>query len=117
MMHENTVLQTIKLHAPEQVDQIYTEEIRPYLEANLYRPRVHAIKKTKDRPFREKVLGRAVCSVRSNPNLFWMLLSENVDAFVRSEEEEEERSSKVPVAVAAAAVVVAVSVAGSKRKR
>ena len=112
MMQTNTVLHTIKLHAFERNNQIYTEEIQPYLVTNQYRPRVLAVKKTKDRPFREKVLGRAVYSVRINPNLVWMLLSENVDAFVRSEEEEEEESnSEVP------AEVVAVAVAGSKRKR
>jgi hypothetical protein len=85
MMQTNTVLHTIALSASERDEQIYTEEIRPYLVTNLYRPRVHAIKKTLDRPFREKVLGRALYSVRSNPNLVWMLLSENVDAFVLSE--------------------------------
>jgi hypothetical protein len=115
MMQTNTVLHTIELLASERNNQIYTEELRPYLVTNLYRPRVLAIKKTKDRPFREKVLGRAVHSVRSNPDLVWMFLSENVDAFVRSEEEEEESNGEMQVAVAA--VVVAVSVAGSKRKR
>jgi hypothetical protein len=85
MMQTNTVLHTIALSASERDEQIYTEEIRPYLVTNLYRPRVHAIKKTKDRPFREKILGRAVYSVRRNNNLVWMLLSKNVDAFVRSE--------------------------------
>jgi hypothetical protein len=114
MMQTNTVLQTIELLASERNNQIYTKEIRPYLVTNLYRPRVHKIKKTKDRPFREKLLGRALHSVRRNPNLVWMLLSENVDAFVRSEEEEEESNSEVPVAVAAAVVL---AVAGSKRKR
>jgi hypothetical protein len=109
MMQTNTVLHTIALSASERDEQIYTEEIRPYLVTNLYRPRVLAVAKTKDRPFREKVLGRAVYSVRSNPNLVWMLLSENVDAFVRSEEEEEESNSEVPAAV--------VAVASSKRKR
>jgi hypothetical protein len=116
MMQTNTLLQTIQLAASERDEQIYTEEISPYLVTNLYRPRVLAVKKTKDRPLREKVLGRAVHSVRSNPNLVWMLLSENVDAFVSWEEEGEESNSEVPVAVAAA-VVVAVSVASSKRKR
>jgi hypothetical protein len=115
MVQENTILQTITLFEEERDHQIYTEEIIPYLETNRYRPRVLAVKKTKDRPFREKVLGRALYSVRSNPNLVWMLLSENVDAIVRSEEEEEESNSEEPVAVAAAAVVL--TVAGSKRKR
>jgi hypothetical protein len=109
MVQQNTVLHTIQLHSSERGDQIFREEIRPKLETNLYRPRVLAVKKTKDRPFREKVLGRAVYIVRSNPNLVWMLLSENVDAFVRSEEES---NSEVPEAVA-----VVVAVAGSKRKR
>jgi hypothetical protein len=114
MMKENKGLHTIHFCASERVDKIYTEAIRPYLVTNQYRPRVNAIKKTKDRPFREKVLGRALYSVRSKPNLVWMLVSENVDAFVRSEEEEEESNSEVPVVVAAAVVV---EVAGSKRKR
>jgi hypothetical protein len=114
MVQRNTVLHSIQLAATDRHQKIFREEIRPKLETNLYRPRVRAIKKTKDRPFREKLLGRALHSVRSNPNLVWMLLSENVDAFVRSEEEEEESNSEVPVAVAAAVVVAA---AGSKRKR
>jgi hypothetical protein len=114
MVQHNTVLQTIDLHVSERDEHIYTQEIQPYLVTNLYRPRVLAIKKTKDRPFREKVLGKAVYSVRINPNLVWMLLSENVDAFVRSEEEEEKSNSEVPVVVAAAVVV---AVASSKRKR
>jgi hypothetical protein len=115
MMQQNTVLQTIHLSEDERDEQIYTEEIRPYLVTNQYRPHVLAIKKTKDRPFREKLLGRAVHSVKSNPNLVWMLLSENVDAFVRSGEEEEESNCEVPVAAAATAAVV-LAVAGSKRK-
>jgi hypothetical protein len=85
MVQENTILQTIALSEHERDQHIYTQEIHPYLVTNQYRPRVLAIKKTIERPFREKVLGRAVYSVRSNPNLVWMLLSENVDAFVRSE--------------------------------
>jgi hypothetical protein len=105
MMQQNTVLHTIHLSERERDEQIYTEEIHPYLETNRYRPRVLAVN--------EQVLGRAVYSVRSNPNLVWMLLSENVDAFVRSEEEEES-NSEVLVAVA---VVVAVAGTGSKRKR
>jgi hypothetical protein len=113
MVQRNTVLYTISASANDRDQQIYTEEIQPYLVTNLYRPRVHAIKKTQDRPFREKVLGRALYSVRSNPSLVWMLLSKNVDAFVRSEEEEDESNSEVPVAVA----VAVLAVAGSKRKR
>jgi hypothetical protein len=116
MVQENTILQTITLSEHERDQHIYTQEIHPYLVTNQYRPRVLAVKITKDRPFREKILGRAVYSVRSNPNLVWMLLSENVDAFVRSEEGGGESNSELPVAMAAA-VAVSVSVASSKRKR
>jgi hypothetical protein len=115
MVKQNTVLQTIHLSVDERDEQIYTEEIHPYLETNRYMPRVLAVKKTFERPFREKVLGRALYCVRSNPNLVWMFLSENVDAFVRSEEDEDEETSnsEVPVAVPA---TVSAAVAGSKRK-
>jgi hypothetical protein len=114
MMQGHTLLQTITLSEGQYDQQIYQETIQPFLETNIYRPRVLAVKKTKDRSFREKILDRAVYSVRNNPNLVWMLLSENVDAFVRSEEEEEDSNSEEPVVVAAAIVL---TVAGSKRKR
>jgi hypothetical protein len=84
MIQANTIMLTIELSRYERDDHIYTEEILPYLETNRYRPRVLAVKKTIERPFREKVLGRALFCVKSNPNLVWMFLSENVDAFVRS---------------------------------
>jgi hypothetical protein len=130
MVQRNTVLHTITLCKRERDEQIYTEEILPHLETNLYRPRVLAVKKTKERPFRKKVLGRALDSVKSNPNLVWMFLSENVDAFARTEEDEDEEShiievpgpvTAVVVAVAAVAIVAVVAGAGagigSKRKR
>jgi hypothetical protein len=104
---------TIKLSEDERDDEIYTEDILPYLETNLYRPRVVVVKKTIARPFPEKVLGRALHCVKSNPNLVWMFLSENVDVFVCSKEED---TREVAVSAVATAVVVAV-VAGCKRKR
>jgi hypothetical protein len=59
--------------------------------------------------------------VKLNPNLVWMFLSENVDAFVRLEEAEEEEAeesiAEVVVAVVAAVVAEAEAEAGSKRKR
>jgi ABC-type oligopeptide transport system ATPase subunit len=100
MMQENAIMHTIHSSEDERDDQIYTEDISPYLETNLYRPRVVAVKKTIERPFREKVLGRALGCVKSNPNLVWMFLPRNMDAFVRSEEREEEASdSDMPAAV------------------
>jgi hypothetical protein len=111
MVQHNTVLHTIQLSEDERDEEIYTEEILPRLETNLYRPRVLAVKKTKEITFREKVLGRALFSVNSSPNLVWMFLSENVDAFARTEEEHETTSIEVPVVVVSAAAV-----AGTKRK-
>jgi hypothetical protein len=116
MVHRNTVLHTITLWKGERDEEIYTEEVLPRLETNLYRPRVLAVKKIKEGPFREKVLGRALFSVKSNPNLVWMFLSENVDAFARTEEDEDEERHSIEVPVAVAAAVVAVAEAGSKRK-
>jgi hypothetical protein len=112
MMQTNTILQTIHFSMYGRYDEIYSETILPRLLTNRFRPRVLAVKKTVDGPFREKVLGRALHCVRSNPNLVWMFLSQNVDAFVRSEEEEEENSNEDTVAVEES-----VAVAGSKRKR
>jgi hypothetical protein len=117
MVQRNTVLHTIHLWERERDQKIYAEEILPYLETNLYRPRVLAVKKTIERPFREKVLGRALHCVKSNPNLVWMFLSENVDAFVRSEEQEEEEVGNSEVPVAAAAPLVLAVAGSSKRKQ
>jgi hypothetical protein len=114
LLQTNTVLHTIRTWYGEFDDQICTESIQPCLETNLYKPRVLAVKKTNERPFREKVLGRALSRVRSKPNLVWMFLSQNVDAFVRSEEE---GNSEVAVPVAVVAAVPVPVVAGNKRKR
>jgi hypothetical protein len=82
MMRENTILQTINLCEDERDEQICTDAILPHLLANRYRPRVLAVTETRDRDIREKVLGRALYSVKSNPNLVWMFLSKNTGAFV-----------------------------------
>jgi hypothetical protein len=82
MVQDNTFLLTpIHISEDERDKQIYTEEICPYLDTRIYRPRVLAVKQTTERSFREKVLGRALYCVKSKPNLVWMFLSENVDAF------------------------------------
>jgi hypothetical protein len=113
MLQTNTILHTIRLFPGEYDERIYTESIEPRLETNMYRPRVLAVKKeADDRPYRQKVLGRALNCVKSNPNLVWMFLSGNVDALVRSEEQA--GTSNIEVAVA---VVVHAAVSGNKRKR
>jgi hypothetical protein len=132
MMQTNTVLQTIHFYQSDMDQEIYTKVILPRLKMNLYRPRVLAIKETDDSLFREKLLGRALYCVKSNPSLVWMFLSQNVDAFVRSEEEEEDNGEETVLAVEEAAAAIAseennseetaaveeaATVAGSKRKR
>jgi hypothetical protein len=84
MMKENRVLLTITLSDSERDDQIYIDMIHPYLETNMYRPRVLGIKKS-DIALRRAFLGRALQteSVRNKSNLLWMFLSENQDV-VRS---------------------------------
>jgi hypothetical protein len=56
---------------------MFRESVIPHLETNRFRPRVHAIQKTRPILYRAKVLGRALLSARNNPNRFWMLLSGN----------------------------------------
>jgi hypothetical protein len=113
MLQTNTILHTIRLFPGEYDERIYTESIEPRLETNMYRSRVLAVKKeADDMPFRQKVLGRALDCVKSNPNLVWMFLSGNVDAIVRSEEQVGTSNCEV-----ALAVVVPADVSGNKRKR
>jgi hypothetical protein len=112
VMQTNTILHTIRLFPGEFDERIFTESIQPRLETNLYRPRVFAVKKeADDTSFRQKVLGRALSCVRSNPNLVWMFLSENMDVFSPCE------AQKGTVNKADVAVTAPAPVAGSKRKR
>jgi hypothetical protein len=85
MMKENRVLLTIDLERYEREEQIYEESIHPYLEMNLYRPRVLGIKKA-DIALRRPLLGRALQtkSVRNKSNFLWMFLSGNQDVVVQS---------------------------------
>jgi hypothetical protein len=87
MVQENRLLFTIYL-MPYDVDaQIYEETILPYLETNLYRPRVLGIKKA-DIALRRPLLGLALQtkSVRKKSNLLWMFLSGNQDVVLQSHE-------------------------------
>jgi hypothetical protein len=66
MVQHNTVLYTIMLSGDEQDDQIYDEEISPYLETNRYRPRLLAIKKA-DIQIRRALLGVALQTKSVSP--------------------------------------------------
>jgi hypothetical protein len=110
-MEENRVLLTID---PERVDrdyQIYMEMIHPYLETNLYRPRVLGIKKA-DIQIRRPLLGRALQmeSVRNKSNLIWMFLTGNQDVVLQSDEEDSgqvvEVAASAPVEIATSATLL-----------
>jgi hypothetical protein len=64
-------------------DAIYPCQISPRVQANLYRTRVRSVQQQVDvghqRSMRAKVLLRALQSVRADPHLVYMLLSENRD--------------------------------------
>jgi hypothetical protein len=59
--------------------ELYRESIIPYLETNKLRSRLLATQKTRPHAYRAKVLGRSLLAVRTDPNRFWMLLSENAE--------------------------------------
>jgi hypothetical protein len=77
MLKENMLIHTVRLDQCLTSTNVYRESIVPYLETNRLRPHVHAIQKTRPIAYRAKVLGRALLAVRTDPNHFWMLLSEN----------------------------------------
>jgi hypothetical protein len=81
MMKVNISIHTLRLEYSYGEHAIFRESVIPYLETNRFRPRVRAIQKTRSIAYRAKVLGRALLSVsaHTNPNLFWMLLSGNVE--------------------------------------
>jgi hypothetical protein len=77
MMKTNTSIHTMRLAARVSEHKLFRESVVPYLKTNRLRPRVRAIQKTRPMAYRAKVLGRALVSVRTNVNSFWMLLSGN----------------------------------------
>jgi hypothetical protein len=94
MLQINKVLHTIGFSKDGMDDRIYKGCIRPRLQANLYRPRVRAIKRVRDFLLRRKILGRAMQAAAAVDNsssnssdILWMLLSVNADAAFPPEEE------------------------------
>jgi hypothetical protein len=92
MLLKNTVLQTISFSRYELDPKIYWELISPRLQTNLYRPRVIAINRAGGL-LRRALLQRALQSesVRNNPSLVWLFLSENMDVFVSCGSSKEEK--------------------------
>ncbi len=75
----NMSIRTIHLQFLSSDHAFFEESVIPYLETNRLRPRVRAIQKTLPHAYRAKVLGRALLTVRTDPNRFWMLLSGNAE--------------------------------------
>jgi hypothetical protein len=79
MMKVNVSIRTLRLDLSLTSTNVYRESVIPYLVTNRVRPRVRAIQRTRPISYRAKVLGRALLAVRTDPNRFWMLLSENAE--------------------------------------
>jgi hypothetical protein len=97
MLRHNTVVHTIDF-TDQLIDhaEVYLNVILPRLEMNRsgFEVQRQALKRS-DSSIRPQLLGRALYVVQYNPNLVFQFLSENVPAFVRTEEEEE--ASDIPL--------------------
>jgi hypothetical protein len=98
MLHLNTVVHTINLRDVLDDEEVYQNAILPRLEMNrtCFEVQRQAVKRA-DPSIRPQLLGRALHAVRYNPNLVFHFLSDNVPAFVRTEEEEVVGDSTIPL--------------------
>jgi hypothetical protein len=89
MLHLNTRFHTIKTPDAYTDEEMYQNSILPRLEMNRtsFEVQRQAVKRA-DPSIRPQLLGRALHAVRYNPELVFLFLSENVPAFVWTEEEE-----------------------------
>jgi hypothetical protein len=90
MLRHNTVVHTIVMANSFRREAVYQDYILPHLEMNrsCFEVQRQALKRA-DLSIRPQLLGRALHVVHYNPNLVFQFLSENVPAFVRTEEVEE----------------------------
>jgi hypothetical protein len=77
MMKVNISIYTMHLDACYSQHELFRGSVIPYLNTNMFRPRLLAIQKTRPITYRAKVLGSALLSARADANRFWMLLSGN----------------------------------------
>jgi hypothetical protein len=84
----NTVVHTIDLPSNAKCEEFFQNFILPRLEMNrsCFEDQRQALKRA-DPSIRGQLLGRALHVVSSNPDLLFRFLSENVPAFVRSDED------------------------------
>jgi hypothetical protein len=88
MLQGNTVVRIIELPDAHIDEELYQNSILPRLEMNrsCFEVQRQAVKRA-DPSIRPQLFGRALHAVRYNPNLVYQFLSENVPAFVRTEED------------------------------
>jgi hypothetical protein len=79
MLKVNKSIRNIRLNDCYNRHELFRRSLIPHLKTNRFRPRVRAIQKTRPVAYRGKVLGRALLAVQTDPNRFWMMLSENAD--------------------------------------
>jgi hypothetical protein len=100
MLQRNTMV--IRIFLPDAFDEeeVYQNSILPRLEMNqrFFAVQRQAVKRA-DPSIRPQLLGRALHVVRFNPDLVFRFLSENVPAFLRTEEEDRdgEEDSAIPL--------------------
>jgi hypothetical protein len=87
MLYLNTVMHTIEIPGAFNDEEVYRNSVLPRLEMNrtCFEVQRQTLKRA-DLSIRPQLLGRALHVVRYNPNLVFQFLSENVPAFVRTEE-------------------------------
>jgi hypothetical protein len=110
MLRHNTVVHTLDLPHEIENEDVYQDSILSRLEMNrnYFEVQRKAVKRA-DPSIRSQLLGRVLHVVRYNPNLIFQFLSENVPAFVRTEEEE--KDSAISLQIESATIV-----SGQKRK-
>jgi hypothetical protein len=79
LMELNLSIHTMNLRDEYSKHELFRESVIPYLETNLFRPRLLAIQKTRQIAYRAKVLGQALLAARTDPSRLWMLLSGNAE--------------------------------------
>jgi hypothetical protein len=79
MLKLNMSIHTIRLRDNYREQELFQVSVVPVLETNRFRPRVHAIQKTRPIAYRAKVLGRALLAARTDANSLWMILSGNAE--------------------------------------
>jgi hypothetical protein len=103
MLKENKSIQTIRVYDYISEHELFQRSAIPFLETNIFRPRVDAIQKTRSTAYRAKVLGRALLAVRTYPNRVWMLLSGNPEVAFPSQITTITTPTSLPIATTASA--------------